>query len=218
MTLPLDGEGHLHEQAYRALRAAILRGNWPAGARLPSSRSLASDLQLSRNTLLAALEQLQAEGYVEAIARSGSYVVDNLPVASLPAGPRPLPRERPLQLSAAARALESFGTSSWELARHARVIDFRYGEPAYSDVPLESWARLLSAHVRRARTRDLSYRAPGGHPALREALARYVARARGVRCEPEQVIVTSGSQQAIDLCARVVLDPDDRVGLEDPGY
>jgi len=222
MALALDGKGHLHAQAYRALRAAIVHGAWTPGQRLPGGRQLASELALSRNTLSAALEQLRSEGYIAPRTRSGWYVSAQLPEDSAPepAAPRttPDPQRRPLQLSAAARALSEHGVGSWELPHHKGMIDFRYGEPAYREQPLETWARLLSRHVRQARSRDLSYRAPGGHPALRAALAAYLARARGVRCSPSQVIVTTGSQQALDLCARVLIDPGQRVGIEDPHY
>jgi len=222
--LSLDSDGPLQQQAYRALRAAIMRGAWQGGARIPSSRLLASELRLSRNTLLAALEQLRSEGYLTARPRSGLYVVHELPEALLRAqtGPRPAASSAAidgrLRLSKVGRGLVPHAAASWELPRVAGVIDFRYGEPAYRDLPIEHWARLLSRTVRKAQLRELSYRAPGGHPELRAALASYLARARGVRCMPEQVIVTSGSQQAIDLCARVLLDPQDRVALEDPHY
>jgi GntR family transcriptional regulator/MocR family aminotransferase len=226
MWLELDGKGALHQQVYRSLRLAILAGELAPGARLPSSRALAREAGLSRNTILLALEQLVSEGYARGRRGSGTYVPQELPPELAPParkapGAAPAPPARPPRLSRAARRAAAQGgrePASWDLPRHEVAVDFRYGEPAYHDLPLDTWARLLARRVRRASARDLAYRAPGGHPALRAALAAHLARTRGVRCAPEQVIVTHGSQQAIDIAARVLVDPGDGVALEDPHY
>ena len=227
MLLVLDGQGALHRKLYVALRSAILDGRLAAGVRLPSSRTLADDLGLARNTVLAALEQLTAEGYVFARRGSGTYVERQLPVDMRVAPPpTAAPSAKPTRaapsqprLSRAARAAMGLGrVPSWETRQQPRSIDFRYGDPSYQDLPLASWARLYSRHMRRASALELAYRAPGGDPMLRAELAAYLSRARGVRCRPEQVIVTAGSQQAIDLSLRVLVEPGDRVGIEDPHY
>ena len=234
--LRLDGDGALHRQAYRALRAAILTRRLAPGARLPATRALARELGLSRNTVLAAYEQLVAEGYASARVGSGTTVCE-----TRPAGPRQLPRGGPATAARGARRptpapsadaapprLSAFGEriasgiprgqASWNLPREPLPYDFRYGEPAYADLPLAAWSRLLGRRARRLSVRRLAYQAPGGAPELREALAGYLARARGVRAVPDQLVVVRGSQQAIDLTTRLLVDPGDTVVLEEPHY
>ncbi|MCG8589219.1 MAG: PLP-dependent aminotransferase family protein [Proteobacteria bacterium] len=220
LTLPLDGKGPLHGQTYRALRGAILAGRLAPGARLASSRALAGELGVSRNTVLHAFERLVAEGYATAREGSGTFVAD-----SLPGRRRERTRKRGqsarLRLSAVgrriARDLPARG-ASWSLPREPLRFDFRYGEPAYSDLPLETWSRLLGRRARRLSVRRLAYQPPGGAAELREALAGYLARARGVVCDPEQLLIVQGSQQAIDLCTRLLVDPGDTAVLEEPHY
>jgi GntR family transcriptional regulator/MocR family aminotransferase len=217
--LRLDGDGPLHRQAYRALRAAILERRLAAGARLPATRALARECGLSRNTVLAAYEQLVAEGYATARVGSGTRVCETLPAPVVRAAARREPE--PPRLSAfGARIAAAIppGRASWSLPREPLPHDFRYGEPAYADLPLATWSRLLGRRARRISVRRLAYQAPGGAPELREALAGYLARARGVRAAPEQLIVVRGSQQAIDLTTRLLLDPGDTVVLEEPHY
>ena len=220
--LALDGDGPLHGQIYRALRAAVLEGRLAAGARLASSRALAKELRVSRNTVLQALERLVAEGYAVGREGSGTYVAE---APSRPPRPDPAlagpPGDGPVGLSALGRRLADGippGAASWSLARRPLRFDFRYGEPAYADLPLETWARLLGRRARRLSVRRLAYQPPGGAAELREALAAYLARARGVRCEPEQLLIVQGSQQAIDLCVRLLVDPGDTAVLEEPHY
>jgi GntR family transcriptional regulator/MocR family aminotransferase len=218
--LRLDGNGPLHRQAYRALRAAILERRLAPGAKLPATRALARELGLSRNTVLAAYEQLVAEGYAQARTGSGTRVCETLPPRPTRAGAGRSRREPP--------RLSAFGTrlaagvprthASWSLPREPLPYDFRYGEPAYADLPLATWSRLLGRRARRLSVRRLAYQPPGGAPELREALASYLARARGVRAAPEQVIVVHGSQQAIDLATRLLVDAGDTVVLEEPHY
>jgi GntR family transcriptional regulator/MocR family aminotransferase len=220
--LQLDGDGALQQQAYRALRAAILGGALRPGARLPATRALARELGLARNTLLAAYEQLVDEGYCTARRGSGTYVAASLPDEAAPAPRRPRARAAaPLPISAHAERILAEAPRrgvSWGMPRRGLPYDFRYGEPAYADLPLETWWRLLGRRARRASAARLAYGDPAGAPELRRALAEYLRRARGVACTPEQVIVTHGSQQAIDLVARVLVDAGDRVALEEPHY
>jgi len=236
MWLALDGKGPLHRQAYRALRQAILSGALPPGRRLPSTRALAREAGLSRNTLLEAYAQLVAEGYAAPRAGSGTTVAQALPEEALhaerlrgapPSGPAnathrtdagsPAHPRRSAWLARLRRAAPRPGLS-WSLASDRVPYEFRYGEPAYADLPLTAWCRALARRARRARIRDLAYAAPGGAPELRRALAAHLARTRGVACGPEQVIVTHGVQQGIDLTARALVDPGDRVAVEEPGY
>ena len=243
----LDGEGTLQRQAYRALRGAILEGRLRPGERLPSTRECARELGVSRNTVLAAYDQLVAEGYAVARPASGTFVAESLPpptarrsvehAASMPsarsagrstAGGRGRTTSVPANNELSSLPLSQIGRrifenvaprhATWSLPRDPVEIDFRYGEPAYADLPLATWSRLIGRRARRLSVRRLSYQSPGGAPELREALAGYLSRARGVVCAPEQILVVHGSQQAIDLTTRLLVDAGDRVVLEEPCY
>ena len=215
----LDGEGPLHRQLYRALRGAVLSGRLRAGKRLPSTRLLARELGISRNTALLATEQLLAEGFVVSRERAGLFVAA---IAQRPSGAAPRkPDARPLRLSAAGARMQAVvgaGRASWNPWQRLLPYDFRYGEPSYADLPLETWARLLGRRARRLGARRLAYQAPGGADELREALAQYLARARGVVCSADQIVIVHGSQQAIDLVTRLLVDPCSRVVIEEPHY
>jgi GntR family transcriptional regulator/MocR family aminotransferase len=219
----LDGEGPLQRQTYRALRAAILTGRLRGGERLASTRALAREIGVSRNTVLLAYEQLVAEGYATARGGSGTYVADALPrdAGAAVAGDPTVPCGDTPRLSALGRRLEAgvpHRRASWSLPRERVPHDFRYGEPAYVDLPLATWARLLGRRARRLSVKRLAYQPPGGANELREALAGYLARARGVVTSPDEIVVVQGSQQAIDLATRLLVDPGDTVVLEDPHY
>lgn len=223
--IKLDGEGALYRQLYRALRSAILEGRLGPEERLPSTRAFAAELGLSRNTVLQAMEQLIAEGYATGRVGSGTYVAGVLP--------RPLPipdsattgispgTEAPLRLSAMAERLSQLvppGRATWSPFQEVLPYDFRYGEPSYADLPIDTWSLLLGRRARRLSTRRLAYQAPGGASELREALVGYLARARGVVCSADQVIIVNGSQQAVDLTARLLVNPGDPVVIEEPHY
>ncbi len=222
----------LSQQLYAELRAAILNGRLRAGDRLPASRVLAAELGVSRNTSLAALEQLIGEGYVEARRGSGSYVAQSLPdarPARLPApskrlAPRRLDAESPDAASPKAASLSRRGRM---LAATLRTVSrdkgawwpcFAPGVPDCSDFPFDLWARLLARAWRRPDAGLYEASDPAGHPALRVAIADHLRQARGVDCAPEQVIVLSGIRQAVDLTCRLLLDPGDAAWVEDPGY
>jgi GntR family transcriptional regulator/MocR family aminotransferase len=222
MLLKLDGSGPLSLQLYQALRGAILQGKLAPGARLPSTRTLAGEMGLSRNTTLLADEQLLSEGYAVGRHGSGTYVPSELPddVASLvrPQGglvAAPARQSAP-QLSRFGRTLRNWNVT-WA-ARDSRVpYDFRYGRPNL-DFPHATWRRLLGRQLRTLSGRDLDYGPPAGSPELRAAVARYLSGSRGVRCTADQVVIVHGSQQAVDLSTRVLLDPGDTVLLEEPFY
>jgi GntR family transcriptional regulator/MocR family aminotransferase len=211
----------LHRQLYDEIRTAVLAGRLSAGARLPSTRTLASDLAISRNTVAGAFDQLLAEGYIASRPGAGTFVAKELPEellrvspgARTPAGHRtPAP-----QLSKRGRMLAA--TPVAPAARQgASACAFRPGIPALDAFPRDLWARIAARLYRQSKADIFSYGDPAGYPPLRRAIAEYLRAARGVNCIWEQVIVTSGSQQALDLAARVLLDPGDTAWVEDPGY
>jgi GntR family transcriptional regulator/MocR family aminotransferase len=209
--------GPLHRRIYDALKSAIRAGRLGPGARLPSTRKLAADLNVSRNTASLAYEQLAAEGYIVARDRSAMLVSTGAPLhaASVPA--RPAPRSKPA-LSAYARRLGGDMPPASSYAKRGLRYDFRYGRPAFDEFPHEVWRQLVSARMRRSSPDTFGYGPPAGHTPLREALADYLSRARGMTCDAEQIVIVNGSQQAFDLITRVLIDPGDGVVIEEPHY
>ncbi len=229
VTLPslvLDGTTGvpLHRQVYDGLRGAILAGRLVAGTRLPSTRALATELRVSRNSVLTAFDQLLAEGYLEGRVGSGTFVARALPDDLLRAHPataialRPAAAGRPISRRGAALAAATAIPPAIDWPDGMEQRAFRVGSPAFDAFPHDVWARILARRARRSLPRLLAYQDPAGHRPLREALAAYLGAARGVRCTAEQVIIVAGSQGALDLAARVLLDPGDPVWIEDPGY
>jgi GntR family transcriptional regulator/MocR family aminotransferase len=208
----------LHRQLYEGLREAILSGRVRAGTRFPATRALAADLAISRTTVLTAFAQLLAEGYLEARVGSGTWVAGTLPddllkARARPRAPLPATRVR-VRLSRRSRMESWLGAAtSGGVARPLRP-----GIPALDGATLEAWARLASKHWRRASRSMLEYGDPTGYRPLREAIAGYLGIARAVRCTGDQVIVVGGSQQALYLCAQMLLDPGDPAWIEEPGY
>jgi len=223
----------LWRQIYDAIRAAITDGRWAPGARLPATRVLAADLALSRNTVTAAFDQLRAEGYITRRVGAGSFVADTLPETLLTvrfAAGHAAPRthHRPVEpqriLSRRGRAIATSCTAfsvsdDVKTARGGgwRVPPFRTGVPALDEFPAALWSRVAGRRWR-SRSVPLWGGAPAGERPLRTAIRDYLGSARGVRCEAEQVVIVNGSQQALDLVARLLLDPGDQVWMEDPGY
>ncbi len=209
--LSLDEAGGLprYRQLYFALRDAILDGRLAQGSRLPSSRDLAGDLGIARNSVVAAYEQLTAEGYLEARTGAGSFVADGV-AANRRSGPAAPRRHR---LSARGRGLAAIGQR-----RSSRAMPFSPRLPELETFPQALWGRLLARHWRRPPRHALIDGDTAGDPRLRRAIADYLREMRTVRCHPDQVIVLSGAQQAIDLVTRTLVDPGDPVWVEDPGY
>ena len=218
MLLRLDGEGPRYSQITRALTAAIQTGAVSPGARLPSTRELASDLGCARNVVLLAYEQLLLEGYLTARRGGGTFVSRDLPTtngvglamgATPPHGRVRLSRSGERIHGAAVRARRTMP------ARRRQQIDFIYGlcEPDARTV-----AAIRSAFATALRDSAFGYAGPAGDHRLRHALADRLRAARGITRPPEQLVVTSGAQQALDLCARLLLDPGDGVVVEDPCY
>jgi GntR family transcriptional regulator/MocR family aminotransferase len=187
---------------------------------LPSTRDLAEDLEVARSTVVLAFEQLRAEGYLTGVPGAATCVSLSVPDEHLnPAtvgGCQPAVTRRSAPSRRGASIVEAAQRSAWAVGRAPRA--FRVGVPAVDMFPVATWGRLLARRWAQTNSRQLGYSDPFGHMPLRTAVAEYLRGARGVRCTPEQVLVTSGSQQAIDLCARVLLDPGDQVWMEDPGY
>lgn len=216
----LDGQGLLFHQVYRAIRDAIVGGRFAVGSRLPPTRSLATELGVARATVLLAYDQLAAEGYLVGRRGSGSYVQGAAPAPAAP--PAPLTSgERPRIGRLATALLERRRLpleSAYAAGREPLRWDFRYGLPSMADFPLATWRRCLGRCARRAGARAFDYGPPQGSPALRTALADYLGRSRGVHCTPEQIVIVGGSQQGIDLAARLLVDRGDRVVVEEPGF
>jgi GntR family transcriptional regulator / MocR family aminotransferase len=219
LLLRVDGRASkpLHEQIFEGIRARILNGELPRGIRLPSSRALAADLGVARTTVILALDALAAEGYVVTRQGSSTRVAPELPSEpELSAGLRPLRSLRPPRLSIAARALRSTPSGAPRLGSAPRA--FRPGVPALDLFPVALWTRIVARCHARASAALLDGGDPAGYWPLREAIATHVSLARGVRCEPDQIFVTAGTQQAFDEVLRLILDPGDSVWVEDPGY
>ncbi len=222
MFIRSDQAGPIYQQLYRRMREAILRGELQPGARLPATRTLAEDAGVSRNTILLVYDQLRAEGYVEGHVGAGTFVARELPDDVL----RPAPRAARVD-EAAPPAL---GISAY--ANRARIIlspvaapsaanlryDFRYGLPGVAEFPRDIWRRLLARQAKRFSSETSRYADPAGLPRLRQVIAEYLRRARAVDCDESRVIVVNGSQQALDLIARTLIDPGNRVLVEDPHY
>jgi len=225
MLLKLDRQGLLYGQVYRAIRADILNGRMRPGAKVPSTRAIASDLAVSRNIVVIAYEQLLAEGYLIARTGAGTFVAAELPEKlTLAAGdvrPRNTKASAPTRLSTypsrVATQAHDVGFT-WEPRRPSLAFDFRYGRPSFADFPHATWCRILARRARHSTIRDLDYGPPEGALALREVLADYLHRARAVNCTSEQILIVNGSQQAVDLTARVLINVGDRVALEEPNY
>ncbi len=219
----LDGEGRLNQRLYRALRRAISEGRFAPGSRLPSTRMLARDLGVSRKVAVRAFAQLIEEGYVEARAGSGTIVSPTLPDPLPSAAPATVPRRPPVaapRLSAYTRRVLALAPlpAIGRPPREGLLYDFRYGVPAVTEFPQETWTRLATRCARSMSIRTLRYGRALGFQPLRKAIADYVTRTRGVTASDEQVVIVNGSQQALDLVARLTIDRDDRVVIEEPSY
>jgi len=216
-SIPLSrAEGPLYGQVYVGLRRAILEGVYQSGERLPSTRELAEQLGISRTVVLVAYEQLLAEGFAHGRRGSGTYVSGGLRRIR-DVSPRP---SEPLRLT----RFGSCAAASWSEVnvppRQAPSLpyDFAYGRSDLQSFPLAMWRRILSRCARKASVSELNYGAATGNPDLQEAICSHLRRSRAVVCDPSQIIVVSGSQQALDLISRVLVKPGDATAVEDPSY
>ena len=212
LSVDRHGDEPMHRQIYAALRRAILNGQIPAQTLLPSTRSLAEDLKLGRNTVIMAYDQLQAEGFVEARRGSGTRVV---PIQQDREGAAP-GRTAPMR-----RRLSRRGQTivrGPQPPRNAGVINFHPGVPETDLFPFSVWSRLLLRHARSRDESLLGYVDFAGHAGLRQTIASNISLSRGISCTADQVIVVTGAQAALDLVSRVLMDEGDHVWMEEPGY
>jgi len=208
IALDQNAGASLQTQLCLKLKAIIEAGSFKPAEPLPSSRELAKDLHVSRNTVIAAYDRLVGEGYLEAKARSGLFVTSSL------ADLKHLPPHRKGTLSSADPSTKS------PVPRLDTPPPFRPCQPDVRLFPLALWNRMRSRSLKEHGSRILHYQSnfPAGLPALRQSLAGYLRDSRGVRCDWRQIAITTGSQQALFLLAHLLLKPGDRVLMEDPGY
>lgn len=219
-TLILDPQSPVpcYQQIYAALRQKILTGHLMPRQRLPSTRALAKILGVARATVVQGYDQLLCEGYLQTAVGSGTYVCDQLPETLLYA-----PDAEPVQAEALSPpVLSAYGQGLIEgeagpSPEPNTPISFRYGRPALDQVPLGIWRQLLSRHCRQADWLDYASD-PMGHKPLRHAIAAYLSQARAMPCQPDQILITNGTQQSLSLAIQVLVSPGDTVALEEPSY
>ena len=208
----------LHQQVYDGYRKAILRGDLAPGQKIPSSRELAGEMQVSRFPILHAYSQLMAEGYFESLVGSGTFISATLPEQMMssescddqlelrPSGLRPVAKRNSLYPSFRRDSpLRSWGA-------------FGLHQPASDQFPFQLWSELTNRHSRNPSSSALHKVDPMGLQRFRMEICRYLRTARSVKCDPEQIMVVSGSQQALDITARVLFNSGDSVLIEEPGY
>ncbi|ARV60760.1 aspartate aminotransferase [Nostocales cyanobacterium HT-58-2] len=221
ITLDSNSSLPLHQQLYEELRQAILTGRLLPGRRIPSTRQLAKCLGISRTTVTQTYDQLLSEGYIETIVGSGTFVCTQLPDDLLRSTPIPSPGKitrPPVKLSKYGESLIKTEDVPRVVKSEIIPINFRYGRPAFDQFPIRLWRRLLSRYCC-SDLQWLDYSTDTlGYKPLRESISRYISRSRAVNCEPEQVIIVNGTQQALDLIMRLFIEPDDVIAMEDPGY
>lgn len=210
----------LHQQIYEELRQAILIGRLSPGSRIPSTRALSKSLGISRFTVTQSYEQLSSEGYLETIVGCGTFVCKQLPDELLHStsiesfskvvGP-------PIKLSGYGRIL-IYADNVPKINDSSLTINFRFGRPAFDQFPIGLWRRLLSRYCS-ADLNWLDYSIdPLGYKPLREEIARYLSHSRAVDCEPDRILITNGTQQALDLILRLLIEPEEVIAIENPGY
>src|SRR5262245_21442838 len=217
MLPPRPSDATVRDWLAAALRAEILAGRLRPGTRLPSTRDLAAQYGFSRGTIVSVVEGLKAEGYLRGRVGSGTYVSVVLPDQLLYTGTRagtpPHVTKSTRRVSAFARRAQLFPGAA---ARSVRA--FRAGIPAVDLFPRQLWARIAGRRWRRARPDALLDCERLGYLPLCRAIADYLTSARGGNCVADQIAIVSGTQEALDLVARVLLNPGDRVCMENPGY
>jgi GntR family transcriptional regulator/MocR family aminotransferase len=204
----------LYQQIYNSYRTKILDRNLRPGQIVPSSRELARELRVSRLPVLNAYAQLLAEGYFESKVGAGTFIASAF--ATDVSGDKP-PREARKQsrtVSVLASTLPPYQRPTWA----EQLGPFQVGQPALQEFPVQIWSRLVARYSRNMKFSGLQYGDPMGLLELREAISNYLRTSRGVRCEADQIIIVSGSQQALDISCRVLLDPASPAWVEEPGY
>ena len=216
--LRLDGDSStpLFDQLYQAIRTQVLNQLFTPGTRLPSSRNLSRQLGVARNTVIAAYEQLIAEGYLESRSGSGTFVTEALPEAWFQAETLASSVQRPPQNITLSNYAEVIKNEN--IRKAGSNQSFTVGVPDLKAFPAKLWNKVSSTIPHAGLTELMGFQYPKGLPELQEAITDYVRSSRAVRCEPGQVVVTQGAQQALDLCARLFLNPGDHAAMENPGY
>jgi GntR family transcriptional regulator/MocR family aminotransferase len=235
--IELDRRQGLSRQLYQALRLRVLDGRLASGTRLPASRDLAAALAISRNSVVRAYDQLYAEGFIEGRVGDGTYVAQ-LPHAALPAKklstkvstgfstglPTALSTNwLDLPVDPSSKVIHSDALTRIKNNHLARPPSgppraFRVGVPAFDLFPFDVWAKLNAAFWRKPDLQQLCYGDPAGDARLRGMIAAYLRSSRGMQCTAEQIVITSGAQQGISLCAQLLVEPGDGVAIENPGY
>lgn len=225
--ITLDAKHHsapLYRQIYEAVRRSILIGELTRGAKVPGSRMLAKELGVSRMTVVNAYDQLFAEGYLEGKTGAGTYVASTLPEAMLRVDVLSSPQRKAIAkpgdhtLSRRGKWLASTSITKLRVQPDGNNYAFQNGVPALDEFPFKVWSQLASRRWRNPPRELLGYGDPAGYRPLRETIAAHLRSTRAVQCDADQVIIVAGSQQAVDLTARILLDPDDVVWVEDPCY
>lgn len=218
----LSGDGPIYQQIYEGLRQSILTRRLAAGIKLPSTRDLALELGVSRTVVVLAYEHLLAEGYATGKTGSGTYVSAQLPeFSAVPTGLESADRRpgRFPDLSEYGKRVQGIDIQMPSEARKGRLVyDFRYGVPPLSLFPFAKWRKLMAARLREMTVKSLHYARPEGTLGLREQIAAYARKAKAAHADADQVMVVNGSQQALDLAARLLVKPQDTVVMEDPHY
>lgn len=231
--IELDRRQGLTRQLYQALRQRVLDGRLASGTRLPASRDLAAALSISRNSVVRAYDQLYAEGFIEGRIGDGTYVAQ-LPTAKklstkvstgfstgLPTALSTIESEnlkKPAEKVIHSTAFGLMENNHLALPPSGPPRAFRVGVPAFDLFPFGVWAKLNAAFWRKPDLEQLCYGNPAGAERLRNLIAAYLRSSRGMQCTPEQIVITSGAQQAISLCAQLLVEPGDGVAVENPGY
>ncbi len=218
-TLRLDPTSHtpMFRQLYDAIKQMTLTGTLGPGVQLPPTRELSQLLGISRQTVLNAYTQLMAEGYLSGTVGKGTFISESLPVVSRKHTTASKTKPQKLVRPLSARGQHFVGPQTKLNTHEGMSKAFRIGMPGLDVFPFAVWARLEARHWRRP-SHHLGYGNPAGYPPLRETLAAYLRASRGVHCIPEQIVITSGSQQALYLIAMLLLAPGDRAWVEEPGY
>lgn len=210
----------MYDQLSEWFRRAIMDGRLRPGQRVPSTRSLAKELNISRIPVLSAYEQLYAEGYLETFVGAGTCVAHAIPGEVL----------KPVRATQRASQPKAVQNAPRRIARRVATLRtapqtwadnqgaFRIGLPALDHFPTMAWSKLINRHTRKPPIDHMVYGNPMGHLPLREAIAEYLSTVRAVRCDASQIIITTGSQQGLQICAHALLEAKDHVWMEDPGY
>lgn len=224
ITVPLESGGvPIYRQIYETLRRQILSGQLAARSQMPSTRALARQLAVSRMTVVNAYEQLLAEGYIEGVSGSGTYVASVLPeeLLEIKNKKRRLasPASGQSRLSKRGLRLASFDHAHLRPSRtDGKFSTFHYGLPAMDAFPFDVWARLASRRLKKMSASLFGSGNPAGFEPLRRSVAAYLQTSRAVRCEPEQILICAGAQQALALIAQILIDENDSVWTENPCY